>query len=101
MHQEILDLLDDLYYLADTIPSSHYKQASLENMLKSKINLAIDDVQMNDYSAAVNEVNTYIAPRMDGCANSGFADTGDWVTNCSAQASLNAILDDILYHLNL
>lgn len=101
VQQEILDLLDSFKDVANAIPSSGYKQPQLKILLQQKADNVIADVQSNNYSAAMTEINTYISPKMDGCEATGSAGFDDWITGCPDQAALNGVLFEIIYYLTL
>ena len=90
------------------LPASAFKNSNtnLAGALINKLNAVLSDLgnaksQANpargkSLQGILNNLNNDILAKTDGCAATGSPDANDWIVDCSAQASLGALLQRII-----
>lgn len=64
------------------------------NSIEHKIDAALRTGNAQQIDAALNQIEHDLVPKMDGCANSGAPDDGDWILDCASQSpAYDAVLE--------
>lgn len=71
---------------------SMFANPGLKKTLANKINRVIANIDEGLFTEAKNELTNDILPKMDGCAQYGAPDGGDWIITCDAQNQLYPLI---------
>jgi len=80
-----IDLLGALIDTVNELPSSAWKNDSLQKAFTNKLLAVIDLVNQNEYQQAMDKLLNDVLPKTDGYATGGAADKTDWITDTAAQ----------------
>jgi hypothetical protein len=67
------------------LPASAFKAPRLRNDLLRKLNAVIESIGAREYRHAERQLQDDLLRKVNGCANAGVPDRGDWIVNCEEQ----------------
>ena len=81
------------------IPPDLFKNPNMQNALTNKINAVIASIDAGLYLEALNQLQSDILPKTDGCATSSAPDKNDMIKDCASQDQVYPILIDAIRQL--
>ena len=93
---EVGETLQETIVTVNAIPVGDLKNRKLLNPLTNKINAVLTLIDDGEIAAARDKLVNDVLKKTNGCANLGDPDKNDWITSCSEQDAVYALIIDII-----
>lgn len=94
--QDIAGATDQLKDAIDALPSGVWPNKNRAKALKNQIDDAMSKYNQGDLQGAIDMLSNPIMKRTDGCANAGTVDNTDWIEDCSSQAIIMPLVQNLI-----
>ena len=96
----VIQGIRDLQNTITELPSASFRNRNMQNALLNKLNAAISAISSGDYHGGVSQLENDVLGKTDGCKSIGSPSGTDWITDCTAQESIDAQILSIISELN-
>jgi hypothetical protein len=68
-----------------SLDTSVLKNTTMQNAFSNELNAVFANIAAGDYTSALNQLQSDILLRTDGCTKDGSPDQNDWINTCPEQ----------------
>ena len=93
---QTIDVTQTTITTINTIDPALFNNPNNQNVLTSKLNVIITDLENGDLQDALKKLQKDLLKKTDGCAANGSPDNNDWIEDCDAQAQVYQLILDAI-----
>jgi len=94
----VLDLasatLMEVQNVINSLPTVDLKNNNLKKTLTNKLNATLAKLEQGLYAEVLDKLINDLLTKTDGCVNGGAPDKNDWITDCTAQNQVYALIQE-------
>ena len=100
---DVLDAAGTVVGAINAINSGHgtFKNRNMQNALTNKLLAVVEQIDRGEYQEALDKLEHDLLPKTNGCAEIGSPDKNDWITDCTTQAEVHAIITEAIATLEI
>ena len=88
----VIGVIQDADDVISSLPKSVFKNKNMQKTFINKLNAVIANIEIGNYTDALDQLQDDVLGKMNGCAETGAPDKNDWIRDCGAQGQVYSIL---------